>query len=123
MTGGCRSTFATSLRVPEAPPPVPIAATFDLAANVMTVDFDQPLQVSPLDAPNWNARIQGFRRSTTQVFTSPALPDNRVTARQWTIDLMDPGPDVVSYRPPPFDVLSVPGTPAPLFLDFPVTVV
>jgi hypothetical protein len=35
----------------------------------------------------------------------------------------DPGPDVVSYSPPPFDIISDTAKPtaAPAFADFPVT--
>ncbi len=36
--------------------------------------------------------------------------------------MSDAGPDVVSYSPPPFDVLSWQGEPAEAFADFPVEV-
>jgi hypothetical protein len=51
-----------------------------------------------------------------------ALESNERVRLTLAAPMLDPGPDVVSYDPPPFDVVSVGGlVPAPAFTDFPVT--
>lgn len=91
-----------------------------MSTGILAVTFDQPLAADPaLDAGNWSARADGDIRAGVSaatagdqvvVVTSPAGPN--------------PGPDVVTFTPPPFDVLSAAGgLPAAGFADYPLVVV
>lgn len=107
-------TFATSHLLSDSVP-VPIAATLALISGVWSVTFDRPLQAGPVDVPNWTFRGNG---NSYDPVTAVAVLD-RVQGTS-TISDPDPGADVVSYAPPPFDVKSAPGIEAAAFADFPL---
>lgn len=100
--------------MPEAPPPIPIAASF--VDPVLTVQFDRQLQPGLLDEGNWV-----FRWANDLYFVLDATAVADTVVCNSVPDVLDPGPDVVSYSPPPFDVISLLGTPAAAFSDFPIT--
>lgn len=100
--------------MPPDPPPVPILATN--VANTLDVQFSTVLAIGPLAAGNWTIRIGNFDRQPTVAVVVP--PD---TVRVTHLPVFpNPGPDVVSFSPPPFDVVG-PGGPAVAFADFPIT--
>lgn len=100
-------------------PPVPIAAIYEVAINRLTVTFDSPLNPQPILGNTITFRVaDNLRRatavvaagSTVQASSTPIFPNA--------------GPDIVRYRPPPFDIkAAVTLIPAPAFEDFPLTVV
>lgn len=97
--------------------PKPISATYAGGAAQLIVTFDEPLIAAPfLVAANWTIRLNGY----LQQFGSGSASGDVVTINR-TDNVVDPGPDVVSFTPPPFDVVGVSGVPAPAFLGFPVT--
>lgn len=81
-----------------------------------TVQFSTSLTLGPLDTGNWFVRV-GNRSQT--IFTAVASAPDLVLLTSIGSG-PNPGPDVVSYSPPPFDVIGPPG-PAPAFSDFPIT--
>lgn len=114
--------------------PLPFAASalgFDLRAapatavftagppdDVVTIGFTQLLAGNPtLNLGNWFVRYANFSRGVI------AADDNGASV-VLTLDAgaSDPGADVVTFTPPPFDVLTF-GTLAPVlaFADFPIT--
>jgi len=94
--------------------PVPILATW--TSPKCTVTFSQALTPGPLDTGNWFVRVGG--RSQTIFLAAAVAPDK---AELTSIGSgANPGPDVVSYSPPPFDVTGPTGD-APAFSDFPIT--
>lgn len=110
-----RSTF-----LPSRDPPVPIDASFNIGFGLVNVQFDRDLEVGLLDPANWFVRFQNLERPVILPQVPPLGPDfvNMSTG----IVVPDPGPDVVSYSPPPFDVISdtFNPTPADAFADFPL---
>lgn len=96
------------------PPPVPVLA--DKTNGHLDVYFSSTLTPGPLNAGNWF--IREANTAWLPIGPTAVLP-NRVS-----IDLFglgpDVGPDVVSYSPPPFDVVG-PGGPAAAFADYPIT--
>lgn len=104
------STFC----VPPDLRPAPILATW--SSPKCTVTFSQPLTPGPLNPGNWFVRV-GDRSQT--IFIAAAVAPN-------TVELTsigsgpNPGPDVVSYSPPPFDVTGPTGD-AQAFADYPIT--
>lgn len=50
----------------------------------------------------------------------PCTASGKVVTCQMGAGVLDAGPDIVDYRPPPFDVVSSFGVPAAGFLDFPL---
>jgi hypothetical protein len=81
------------------------------------VTFDQPLQPGALDRHNWygNAYNQHFQVAFMNATGSVAV--GRPVYGAPTI-----APDVVSYDPPPFDVLNLIGAPAAAFFGYPLDV-
>lgn len=98
-------------------PPVPIAATLVFATGAWTCTFDRPLQPAVLDFSNW-----ALRATATIFLPTSASASGSIVTGASTGSIIDPGPDVVAYTPPPFDVLSLPGLPAVAFTDFPLVV-
>lgn len=99
---------------PPEPPPVPILATN--VANTLSVFFSTPITPGPISQLNWAIRLANFNRDP---IVATAVAPNRVDVTHLQV-LPNPGPDVVSYSPPPFDVVG-PGGPAVAFADFPIT--
>lgn len=98
-------------------PPVPVAATLVFATGVWSCTFDQPLQPAVLDFGNW-----AMNATDTIFLPSSASSSGSVISGASAASIISPGPDVITYTPPPFDVLSVPGLPAVAFTDFPLVV-
>lgn len=97
-----------------SPPPAPILATWSNPDAFIT--FSTPLTPGVLDHTNWFVRVGDFARGPG---SAVMVPPNVVKVT--TIGFApDPGPNVVGYSPPPFDVIG-PGGPAAAFADFPIT--
>lgn len=116
--GGCRRSskrpFSPSLSPGE---PVPISAEYIPGDDQIAIDFSENVSSLDDDASLWTARIGGFDRGVDNIADVSGV---RVLL-QLSGSVADPGPNVVSYAPPPFDIVSFPGgTPAPAFANFPV---
>ncbi len=100
-------------------PPLPLSAVFNPPLGPVTVTFSHPILSNPaLDPSNW------FVRRSNNSFTFSLLKAVGGVVELTTLSpTINPGPDVVSYSPPPFDVLSdtARAVPAPAFADFPLT--
>lgn len=80
--------------------------------------FDRTLRPAALNAGNWLLKLAAFERVGAAPVTSSGAIVNGATAPGAPI----PGGPAISYRPPPFDVLSSFGIPAPAFEDFPLAI-
>lgn len=103
---------------PQLDAPVPVSANWESLFQQIRVVFSVPLVDMGLFTHNWTARINGHVRDiiTAVVTGSTVLLGS-------TQGVADPGPDVVSFDPPPFDLVSEGGlVPAPAFTDYPVVV-
>lgn len=69
-----------------------------------------------MDPTNWFVRVGGFSQN---IVSALAVAPNQVLVTSFGAG-PDPGPDVVSYSPPPFDVVGPTG-PAAAFSDYPIT--
>lgn len=78
--------------------------------------FSTAITPGVLALGNWFARFGNIKLGLTN---ATAFAPNRVQLTALGGGA-DPGPDVVSYSPPPFDVIG-PGGPAAAFTDFPLT--
>lgn len=102
---------------PELDAPVPVQAVWQALGPFCLIYFTCDITGEPLDAGNWFFRYGGFSYTVTAAVESSGRVRLSLSA-----PMLDAGPDVVSYAPPPFDVLSLGGlVPAPAFADFPVT--
>jgi hypothetical protein len=68
------------------------------------------------DTANWSLRLGGFMHTVTGVNVAPVG-----VALSHTGGPANPGPDVVSFSPPPFDVTGAGGDPVAAFSNLPVT--
>ncbi len=101
-------------------PPVPVSAEdIVFAASVV---FNHPLKDGLLDKTNWSVRFGDERFTMSDANVSEFVP-NQVNLSYDLPGAPDVGPDVVSYTPPPSDVISDTARqiPAPGFLNFPMT--
>lgn len=116
-TGGSPSPFAlTPSLVPSEP--LPTGAIWSSFTASIALQWSIPIVDAPvLDVANWWARIN----NKLQVVSAVNAVANVVTLSV-TDGAVDVGPDVVSYRPPPYDVVGTNGVPAPAFEDYPVVV-
>jgi len=100
-------------------PPVPLAATYSVGTNLLTVTFNLPLQPGFSAVHNWwHTTING--PPSVQRNNAPAIiAGNTVAATM--VNFMGAGPPsgTCRYAPPPFDVLNLPGNPAAAFDGFP----
>lgn len=102
---------------PELNAPVPVLATWQPFPTAVLVAFSVPIHATALDVGNWFVRYGGQAWTVTGV-AGGALGVTVVL----TGSVPDVGPDVVSYSPPPYDVLSAGGlVPAPAFADYAIT--
>jgi len=97
---------------------VPVAAQVTASKRIVTVTFSLPLVPGPVAPANWYTRYNNLR----QECLTPVAIGSTVTYPLGAT-IADPGPNVVSYSPPPFDVVAASGPVAPAFADFPLTVV
>lgn len=112
MTAAWRLPFETSAPLSDDPP-IPILADFDPGTGDWTCTFNKPLQPATLDFANWTIRALGFLRTTTAASSSGS-----VVSGTSVLGAADPGPDVISFTPPPFDVLDLEDRPAAAFVGF-----
>lgn len=97
--------------------PAPTKATFFTLPDRVVVDFDGPLTAGPLDTANWFIRRLNQGWPTPSVAAAAAAVTITLGAPGWP----NPGFDSVSYRPPPFDLLSATGQPSAGFDHYPIT--
>lgn len=85
----------------------------------MDVDFDLDVASIAQVTANWFVRWDGFSRGIANV----QQPPSRNIRLNLNTFAANPGPNVVSYSTPPFDIVMffVPGTPVTAFDDFPLT--
>lgn len=88
--------------------------------SLLDVEFDRRLRPGALDFNNWSLRANNTRR----------LGEFPCTAAGFHVTcfigggILQAGPDIVDYLPPPFDVDSLSDdAPAEAFADFPLQVV
>ena len=111
------SPFAGSPSGPDAP--LPLTAVYQLSTGALQLTLSEPVQANPsLSILNWFLRIGPNRRTVT---SASAVASSVLIAT--SPGPVDPGPQVISFSPPPFDVLSVPGMPMLAFAGFPVTTI
>lgn len=95
---------------------MPISAEW-MPDNSVQVLFDRELAPGVLDPSNWHATesVSRFGFNTASAAGSVVTLSNRFAAGV--------GPSLVlDYAPPPFDLLSLQGTPAAAFANFPISV-
>ena len=103
-------------------PPVPISAVVFASSSLFVVTFDQPLIPGLISPGNWSARAD---LSSGVKFWNPvgqpAVAGNTVT---WTGTPGAPtfGGTIITYGPPPFDLIGCNALPAPAFIDFPMSI-
>jgi hypothetical protein len=98
-------------------PPVPTSATWAGGSAPVYVFFDRALGTNPTcDTGNWFLRLGGFAQTVTGVNMAPVA-----VAIARTNGPANPGPDIVSYSPPPDDIVGGDGTPVAAFSNLPVT--
>ena len=102
--------------MPSLDPPVPVSATFNPGPNTVFIVFDKPLVAGAIDVNPWFVRWM----NTLRLVVNALIFDSTVVLVT-TTPFADLGPDVVSFNPPPFDVVSDFGfVEAPAFNDFPL---
>lgn len=99
--------------------PAPVAAHV-FGGMQCRVHFDLPLSLGALDVSNWFVRWGGSRRA---IASADAMSFNGLEGVRLAFGLPfpEPGPDVVSYSPPPFDLKGLTDVPVAAFADFPIT--
>lgn len=100
-------------------PPFPIAASWNLA-NPIKVTFSTWLTPGPLNPFNWTVRWNNVQATA---IAAEVVPSYRNPVVHLTPGLfgLNPGPNVVAYIPPPFDLTSRIGDiQAPGFFNFPL---
>ena len=82
------------------------------------ISFNRVLNPQAIDSANWTFRANNNRRQAV----GATVVGNEVLANSVMIGA-DPGPDVVDYSPPPFDVRGFPDLAEVFaFTDFPLDV-
>ncbi len=99
-------------------PPGPLAAQFSAGSGVLVLTFDSALMPAMLARSNWFLRIYD---QAYLILSAEAAMDSVILTG--IPGMVDPGANIVSYSPPPFDVLSWQGEAAEAFSDLPVEVV
>lgn len=99
-------------------PPVPVSATHALPLDPVVVTFSHPLvDAASIDVTNWFVRENNLDMTVTIAKIVAGVVE--LTLGSVVADI---GPDVVSFTPPPSDVLSdtTRQVAAPGFADFPL---
>lgn len=102
-------------------PPTPINATVDsVFPLILDLFFDDILRGVALDPTNWTIR---FNNTAYNVFSiAVALFDPTQVRMVAGLVGPDPGADVVTFAPPPFDLFGLlTGLPVTAFANFPIT--
>jgi hypothetical protein len=101
--------------VPE--PPRPVTAGTIGYASPLNIGWTIPVADGVgLDTANWFIRLNN--KAPTVLSVSNVSGFTMIT---FAGGLASPGPDTVSYRPPPYDIATADGTLAPAFEGFPIT--
>lgn len=98
-------------------PPVPISAAINVTSGIWSVTFDSPLQPGAVDTSNWAIRASDMDRNILS-----AVATGSQVGGASSVGSANEGPDIVTYSPPPFDVLNLSSQAAIAFADFPLTV-
>ncbi|MBA7570165.1 hypothetical protein ES708_11912 [subsurface metagenome] len=94
-----------------------MAAIWEPLPAKAIVYFTVPIKSADLSVGNWFVRHGGMEWAVT-----PAIASAGHVRLTLGGPMANPGADVVSFSPPPFDVVSIGGlVPAPAFADFPLT--
>ena len=97
--------------------PVPISASWTGGAAPVVVKFDGDLETAAaVDTLNWFVRLN----DQSQFITGVSVSGDEVTVSRAS-GLGAPGPNVVSYSPPPFDVRGLNGAAVAAFSNLTVT--
>jgi hypothetical protein len=102
--------------------PRPVAATIDHVTLNLVVTFDRALQPGLSSIGNWHCwddATGAFRRRAPNA--ALAIAGNTVSGVM-SAGVIQAGPSRVTYFGSPLDVLSLTGTPALPFADFPLVV-
>lgn len=100
-------------------PAEPLSGVYTLGTSTLVLTFDQPLQANPaLNIPNWFIRADDKTRGPVTAIAAGS--DVTITTG---LPFVQVGPDVVSYSPPPFDLISANALPVDAFADFSISVV
>ena len=87
--------------------------------KILTLTFDHPLKTGTSAVGNWFVRAANNRRAPL----APLVIAGSTVSGELGNPLLNIGPDVVNYNPPPFDVVGMNGLQLEDFGDFPLTVV
>lgn len=97
--------------------PVPISAIYDSLNDKLEVTFSEAIASSGYDVSPWFVRIGNNQRGVDSI---EEVIGPTVTL-QLSGSLANPGPNIVSYSPPPEDLVTDPGgDPVPGFTNFPI---
>lgn len=116
--GGSASSLKSTF-LPSRDAPVPLSAVWNIFLTSALVTFNHDLVVGLFDTGNWFVRMTNLERivGTVQIFPGAQTEVLLSTF----IGPADMGPDVVTYTPPPSDIVSDFGfVPADPFADFPL---
>lgn len=97
--------------------PVPISAIFNAGDDKLEVTFSEPITTIGYDTSPWFVRIGNNQRGVDSIeeVLGPTI------VLQLAGSLANPGPNIVSYSPPPEDLVTDPGgDPVPGFANFPI---
>lgn len=101
------------------PRPKPLDALIYAFNSLVDVTFDIPLTLVILaNAANWTVNMTGDNYPVLLASAGVAGPN--IVQLTLAASVPNPGPDVVSYDPPPYDVTGVLGQAALPFAGFPL---
>lgn len=107
-------------------PPVPLAAFYHLAADVLEVQFDRNLIRGPTAKANWTGDILYDAPPITRKSLDPVVPGT-ILGKTVTVPMKQVGvggvDNTCNYAATPADVISTYGIPAAAFVGFPLAVV
>ncbi len=111
--------FETTLLLKPDPGPVPVSANFDISLQRVAITFDSEIVTQTFDASVWPIRAV----NVTRIPTGISRPVPTVILLNTTAGPPNPGPNVVSYAPPPVGLKTPGGSPVGSFTDFPLDVI
>ena len=97
--------------------PVPVSATIAAFTGAWSCTFDQSLEPGPLNVPNWALVANG-----SDFVPSTAVASGNIVSGASAMGSESAEPNVISWAPPPFDVVNAIGQPSFAFAGFPLTV-
>lgn len=118
MTTGESAPTSGFVLQPQPDPPTITSAVLNTGTFQVTMTFSEAIQAASLDTSNWHVTY------SNQAYLCVVA---NATGGQVVIQLASPsggGPDdIVTFTPPPFDVVGVGGQPVAAFGSFPLTIV